>query len=207
MSEESTSRAERTRTEIVAAAHRLFMERGFHGTSMRQIAQEAGVALGGIYNHFATKGDIFAAVLMERHPYHEVLPLMIAAEGDTLEEILRDAARRMVGALEKRTDFLNLTFIEVVEFKGQHMPQLFQVIFPQVMVLSQRFLASRDELRPIPVFVLVRAFIGLFFSFLITDIFIAEHLPPEGRENALDYFIDIYLHGIMRQDDSAKELP
>jgi AcrR family transcriptional regulator len=206
MSEEIPSRAERTRTEIVTAAHRLFMERGFHGTSMRQVAQAAGVALGGIYNHFANKDDIFAAVLMERHPYFDVLPLMIAAEGDTLEEILRDAARRMVGVLEKRTDFLNLMFIEIVEFKGQHMPQLFQRIFPQVLALSQRFIANREELRPVPLLVMVRAFIGLFFSFLITEIFMANLLPPEGRENALDYFVDIYLHGVMRPDPPAKEL-
>lgn len=55
MSEETITRGERTRTEILQAAYNLFMLKGYHGTSMRQIAQETGIALGSIYNHFSGK--------------------------------------------------------------------------------------------------------------------------------------------------------
>jgi AcrR family transcriptional regulator len=41
MSEETTSRGERTQGQIIQAAHRLFVEHGYHGTSMRQIAAQA----------------------------------------------------------------------------------------------------------------------------------------------------------------------
>ena len=51
----------------------------------------------------------------------------------------------------------------------------------------------------------VRAFVGLFFSYLITDILIADQLPPDMRENALDYFVDVYLYGILRQGAPAEE--
>ena len=205
MTEELVPRGDRARGEILQAAHLLFVERGFHGTSMRQIAQEAGIALGGIYNHFSSKEDIFSAVFLERHPYLGVLPLLKAAQGETIEEIVRDAAHRMVGNLERRTDFLNLMFIEMVEFKGQHIPQIFQLVFPEIMEFAQRFVAKQDELRPIPLLVVVRAFVGLFFSYLITDILIADQLPPDMRENALDHFVDIYLHGILRQGAPAEE--
>ena len=205
MTEELVPRGDRARGEILQAAHRLFVERGFHGTSVRQIAQEAGIALGGIYNHFSSKEDIFSAVFLERHPYLGVLPLLKAAQGETIEEIVRDAAHRMVGNLERRTDFLNLMFIEMVEFKGQHIPQIFQLVFPEIMEFAQRFVAKQDELRPIPLLVVVRAFVGLFFSYLITDILIADQLPPEMRENALDYFVDVYLYGILRQGAPAEE--
>ena len=205
MSEELIPRGERARGEILQAAQRLFVERGFHGTSMRQIAQEAGIALGGIYNHFSSKEEIFTAVFLERHPYIDVLPVLKSAQGETVEEFVRDAAHRLVGSLGQRTDFLNLTFIELVEFEGKHIPQIFQIIFPEVMAFSKRFLADREELRSIPLLVVVRAFVGLFFSFLITDILIADQLPPEVRENALDYFVDIYLYGILRQGTPAEE--
>jgi hypothetical protein len=127
-----------------------------------------------------------------------VLPLMKAAQGETVEEFVRDAAHRLVSSMEQRKDFLNLMFIEIVEFNGQHVPQIFQIIFPDIMEFAQRFVAKQDELRPIPLLVVVRAFVGLFFSFLITDILIADQLPPDMRENALDYFVDIYLNGILR---------
>jgi len=198
MSAAAITRGERTRYEILQAARQLFLERGFHGTSMRQIAQEAGIALGGIYNHFSSKEDIFTAVFLELHPYRDVFPLMNAAQGETVDEFVRDAARRMVGELGQRTDFLNLMFIEMVEFNGRHIPQIFQLIFPHVLEFSQRFISSRQELRDIPVLVVVRAFIGLFFAFLITELLIADQLPLEGRENGLDYFVDIYLYGILK---------
>lgn len=205
MTEAQINRGDNARSEILSSAHRLFVERGFHGTSVRQIAQEAGIALGGIYNHFSSKEDVFTAVFLERNPYLDVIPLMKTAQGDTVEELVRDAAQRFVGNMEKRQDFLNLMFIELVEFKGQHIPQIFQRIFPEIMGFAQRFRTSQGELRPIPLLMVVRAFVGLFFSFMITDILIAEQLPPEMRENALDHFVDIYLHGILRQDAPAKE--
>ena len=198
MTDESLSRRERTRTDILAAAHDLFIEHGFHATSMRQIAQRAGIALGGIYNHFNSKDELFTAVFLELSPYLDVLPLVVDAQGETVEEVIRDAARRLVSGLGKRSDLLNLMFIELVEFKGQHVPQLFEVFFPRMLEFAQRHLANRPELRPYPTTIVLRAFIGLFFSFFITDILIADHLPPEGRQHALDHFVDIYLYGIMK---------
>jgi len=206
MSEEIAPRGERTRNDILQAAHQLFLERGFHGTSMRQIAQAAGIALGGIYNHFSSKEDIFTAVFLERHPYLDVLPLMNTAQGDTVEAFVRDAARRMVSGLGQRIDFLNLMFIELVEFKGQHIPDIFEIIFPELTEFAQRLQSERQELRDIPLFVLVRAFLGLFFSYLITEIMIADQLPPQGREGALDYFVDIYLNGILKQGAPTGEV-
>ena len=97
----TVTRGERTQAEIIQAAHRLFLNHGYHGTSMRQIAVEAGIALGGIYNHFASKEDIFIAVLVEGHPFHDVMPALLSAEGETIEKFIRDAATRMVAADRK----------------------------------------------------------------------------------------------------------
>ncbi len=42
------SKGELTRASILEGAYQLFLQQGYHGTSMRQIAEEAGIALGGI---------------------------------------------------------------------------------------------------------------------------------------------------------------
>lgn len=204
MDEPTTSKGERTRAEITEAAYHLFLEKGYHGTSMRQIAKEAGIALGGIYNHFSSKEEIFVSVLLLHHPYYDVLPAMKAACGETIESFVQDAATRMVGNLDNRQDFLNLMFIELVEFNSQHIPQLFRTIFPHIMEFAQRFMESSQEIRAIPIPILVRAFIGLFFSYVITEIIIGRQLPPEMQEGALDHFIDIYLHGILADQLETK---
>ena len=95
---EMKSRGMNTRNEIIAAAHSLFLEHVYHGTSMRQIASQAGIALGGIYNHFDCKEDFFASVLDNYHPYHEILPILQNAQGEIIEDFVSDAADSMISA-------------------------------------------------------------------------------------------------------------
>ena len=52
-----------TRDGLIAAAHDLFGERGYDGTSIEAILEAAGVARGALYHHFATKEAVFDAVL------------------------------------------------------------------------------------------------------------------------------------------------
>jgi AcrR family transcriptional regulator len=55
-----------TREEILAAADRLFVEEGFHATSVDQIANAAGYTKGAVYSNFAAKEDLFFAVYERR---------------------------------------------------------------------------------------------------------------------------------------------
>jgi hypothetical protein len=51
-----------------------------------------------------------------------VIPALQAAQGETVEEFVQDAANRLVSKLDDRLDFLKLMFIELVEFNGQLLP-------------------------------------------------------------------------------------
>src|SRR5436190_5790733 len=55
--------AEERRLQIVAVAVRLFSERGFRGTTTKEIAQAAGVSEAMVFRHFATKEELYAAIL------------------------------------------------------------------------------------------------------------------------------------------------
>jgi AcrR family transcriptional regulator len=181
----------------VEAAKDLFISQGYHGTSMRQIAKKAGVALGGIYNHFASKEEIFEAVWLENHPFLEMIPAIEAARGETVETYVRDAANQMMEAMYKHPHFLNLMFIEIVEFKNAHTKELFQLSLPRGIQVVQRMLTTEDKVREIPAPMLIRAFISLFFSYYLVDVIIGEIAPMEFRENAMEYYIEIFLHGIL----------
>jgi AcrR family transcriptional regulator len=189
----------RTRDRVIQVAYRLFIEQGYHGTSMRRIAKQAGLALGGIYNHFASKEGIFAAVMVERNPYQDIVPALAAAQGETIEELVRDAAARMLTALGSRPDNLQLMFIEIVEFNGQHFPGLFESLFPQMIGFAQNLVQMNGELRPIPPPTLIRAFVGFFFAYFMTEWLMGDRFLSESQQGAFDDFVDIYLHGILRQ--------
>jgi AcrR family transcriptional regulator len=55
--------AEETQRAIVETASRLFLEHGYHATSIGRIAAEAGVAVQTIYNAVGSKGDLLSRVL------------------------------------------------------------------------------------------------------------------------------------------------
>lgn len=193
----SMSRGERTRIEIIEAAHNLFLEYGYHGTSMRQIATNASIALGGIYNHFESKEEIFAAVLDTYHPYHEILPILQNAQGETIEEFVEDALDSVISALDRRPDFLNLMFIEIVEFDQKHLPDLFEHFFPGIMTLAESFAEREGNLRSIPLPIIIRTFIGMTIAYYLTERIFQSHMPLLFNEDSREYLIDIILHGII----------
>ena len=164
---------------------------------MRQIAHKAGIALGGIYNHFSSKEDIFQAVFIGNHPFFQMIPSLEAAQGDTIEEFVRNAAHQMMESIYNRPDFLNLMFIEIVEFKSAHVHDLFETTFPRGMKIVERMTEAEGNLREIPAQMLIRAFISLFFSYYLADVVIGQVAPIEFSENAMDYYVDIFLHGIL----------
>jgi hypothetical protein len=120
MTKEKLKKGERTRLAIEDAAIELLMEQGYHATSMRQIAERSKLALGGIYNHFKSKDEIFEAIIVDKHPYKKVLPLILAAEGETMEEFLGNAARVIINELTSQQYYVKLMLIEIAEFNGAH---------------------------------------------------------------------------------------
>jgi AcrR family transcriptional regulator len=190
-------KSENTRSRIIEAAYQLFLVQGFHATTMRQIVQKAGVTMGGIYAHFSSKNDIWQAVFMERHPFQAILPIVQASQGETMDEVIQDAARRLVSELGQHSDFFNLMFIELVEFNGANFPALFKQLIPEVLKLPTLFAGKNGSFRDIPYPTLARAFFGLFASYFITEQMIPANVRQMMGANALDQFVDLYLHGAL----------
>ena len=198
-SNSAESRGERTRRAILDGSYRLMVRQGFAATSMRQIATRSRVALGGIYNHFNSKEEIFRAILEERHPFLQVLPVLLTAQGDSVEAFVRNAAHTLVAHLKRHPDFLNLMLIEIVEFKGRHVRALFGKFLPQAMPLAERLSPLQGPTRDIPRLVLARAFVGMFFSYYISGVLLGAAMPRGMSAHAIDHFVDIFLHGILKE--------
>jgi AcrR family transcriptional regulator len=59
-------RTERNRAELLVAARRVFLARGYHGATLEQIAEEAGFSKGVVYSQFRNKSDLFLVLLDAR---------------------------------------------------------------------------------------------------------------------------------------------
>jgi len=172
-----------TRNLILDAAHLLFVNQGYAATSMRQIAESAGLALGGIYNHFASKEIIFRTVLVERHPYEQIMPLIQKIQAESGDHFDENTARNLLHELGRHPKFFNLVLVEMVEFKGRHLPEFFENVLCGV---------------PPPAW--LRVFLSMFVSYHMTQSLLIGMLPTETQEQSLDAFIDIFLYGILKSE-------
>lgn len=130
-----------SRDAIVDAAERLFLRRGFGAVSMDDLAEEAGVARRTLYNQFASKEEIFRAMLVRVSSQIEhALPAGVETSGP-VEEVLRRVARAILD-LHKQPEYLG--FLRMVAADGRQFPWIAEafacVLDPQVERI-ERYLA------------------------------------------------------------------
>lgn len=100
--EDVTPRARMTRSDrraqLLAVGRRCFAERGYHGTSVGDLAREAGCSEAVLYQHFGGKLELFLAVLGEqaRRMRERIAAAAAADPSDPLGAVLRSMDGRLV---------------------------------------------------------------------------------------------------------------
>ena len=141
MAQKRLSRQEsrlQTRESLLEAATNVFSRRGFYEASVDEIAEEAGFSKGAVYSNFASKQDLFIA-LLDRHLEAELQS--IAAQFTTQDKTMAPPSRQSFPAHleEKRT--WNLLSIEFMLYAMRH-PTVQQQ-------LAERYRMARNELATI----------------------------------------------------------
>lgn len=194
-----TAGGEITRQKLIEASYRLFTTHGYHATSMRDIAAEAGISAGSIYNHFADKEQIIKEVLLAYHPIMKVIPVLEQTEGQSVSELIRDAAHRVMREVDASPGLLNLVHIELIELKGQHLPELMGTIFPLVQGFLARVYGSGEKIRPQNPLTFFRGLMGQLLGYSLTRVVMAASLDEQTEGAQLDDFVDIFLHGVLQE--------
>lgn len=79
---------QRTRERVLAAARRLFSERGYEGATIRDIAQAAGMSTGAVFASFADKSELFEEILTADYEVIYAQMTQAARAGKTADEAL-----------------------------------------------------------------------------------------------------------------------
>jgi AcrR family transcriptional regulator len=159
------SKSERTRGAILDVAQTLFIHQGYAATSMRQMAENTGLALSGIYNHFPSKEAIFQAVLIERDPCQHFFRTLAPGA------LNREASQTLLAELSHHPDFFNLMLIEIIEFQGKHRPEIFENRLCEISPPASW-----------------RAFLSMAVSFHISRLLLGE-----SQSISADAFMDYFL--------------
>ena len=121
-------RSEKSRQQILDSALKLFSHRGYGATSVRDVAEEAGLSKGNVYHHFPDKESIFRA-LLER--YFQVMsspefPFNRALASGTFPENLEDIGQAVRQVVRDYREYALLIYVDVVEFDGSHIRRFYE---------------------------------------------------------------------------------
>jgi AcrR family transcriptional regulator len=90
-----TQRRQQTRARLLEAAGQVFARRGFHAATLDEVAEAAGYTKGAVYSNFATKDELFLALLDER----------VAAQLQQLQALYAiESSEELRAALRGRTE-------------------------------------------------------------------------------------------------------
>ncbi len=159
---------------IIEAAAKIFSEKGYNGTTTKEIAQEAGLSEGSIFRYFQNKMDILHHILIyiidSVVPKLVVIPLeMIFSEckGKTPEEVVKAVVKNRWEIINE-----NIKFIKVILSEIQFHPELQaiykeKVYLPIIRLLEQYIQDGIDSgiFRPVDVAMTARAVTGMFLIF------------------------------------------
>src|ERR1051326_8903579 len=121
-------KSERSRRLVLDAALRLFSTRGFRATSVRDIAEAAGVSTGNLYHHFPDKEAIFRTLLDEYQEMaaSEQFPLYRALQGGGFPDNLEDLGFAARDSVKQYRRYMLLVFVDVIECDGTHIRDFYK---------------------------------------------------------------------------------
>jgi AcrR family transcriptional regulator len=193
-----------TKEIIIEAAKKRFLERGFHGTSMRDITNSSGVSQGGIYSYFASKEDLFKEVLNNSLPFDNFI---INSEAIIKEETNPEIFFQKLAATflhSFQTDNMKLRMIDFLEFKGKYFHMLFHERVkanPNNLTEKIQSFISDGKMKDINAHTLLLSFLMSVFSYLFIKSYIMEKQPVESE---LIESINIFLHGALNNKEDSK---
>lgn len=106
------------RKAILDAAERVFAEHGFHVARIQDVAREARIAVGTVYNHFDEKEDLLRDLLEERTEQMVVRLAPLPSDPEPFEERLTARLARVLSYVEEHRGFVRLAIEHGVFGKG-----------------------------------------------------------------------------------------
>lgn len=143
-----------TRDRVLAVALPLFAERGYRGTSLRDIARRIGIKAPSLLHHFPSKQQLYLAVLDRIFEGMEAAAQRVAGGRDTRQERLVQAIQDAIDYIAKHPDSMKLLWKEMADESGvgrallkRRMPPLDAIVM-NFIFRGQREGEFRAELDP-----------------------------------------------------------
>ncbi len=200
------------RDDIVRVSIKLFSQRGFRGTTTKEIAQAAGISEAMVFRHFATKRELYTAILDYKacaaalNDPREVFADAVSRKDD--RAVFEGIACEALNHHEKDTDFNRLLLHSALE--GHELSQMF---WERTVLQIYQFLGSyirerqRDgAFRNMDPVIVVRAFMGMIIHHSLNNNLwdVKRRLLDISNEQAAREFTEIIMRGISATSPASR---
>jgi TetR/AcrR family transcriptional regulator, mexJK operon transcriptional repressor len=203
-----STRAQKTREQIRAAAQRLFLQQGYLATSTDAILAEAGIASKEtLYRHYASKEELFADVLrhitLEQPRFATQLSQLPAPQDlPALRQALTTLARELL-SLMLQPEYQALVRVVMAEMpRFPQLGRLYRATVPErgLLILTDllRQASERGIIANVDFDALTHALLGGLIAYALFGMFFAEEgvAPPAG--DRADAVVDVLMHALAR---------
>ena len=180
---------------LLQAAERVFSERGYHSTSIRDIAREAGFSVGGVYQFFASKDELYLRVL-EGQWEHFFELLNDANKAPRFDDRIQALTEAMFRAFEERKSFFKLFLSErgrlSASFTGEIAARIGEQtrrLRTQLVELMRQGIAE-GRLRPIEPDMLASAYMGIVHNCIFEAMSAGAARPLRPASEVLSVFLN-----------------
>lgn len=192
--------SEERRASIVEAARRLFAEKGFRGTTTREIAAAVGVTEPILYEHFRTKSDLYAAII-DRCSQQDVekIEALAAKHAEANDDagFFTELGEMIVAWYTHDTSMIRILLFSNLEkhemrdlFFERQSNRFFEVL---VHYVERRI--AQGAIKNVNAELCARAFFGMVGHYCLTSLVFGCHpLALENRE-VIRGMVDIFLNG------------
>lgn len=193
------------RRQILQVAMNLFSQRGFRGTTTKEIAQASGVSEAMVFRHFATKDELYAAILDQKACHTGMMEGICVGLAEAIErgddrEVFAGIAQGMLQHHEEDLEFIRLLLYSALE---RH--ELFQMFWErnvrQMAEFMRSYIQQRQQagaFREIDPLIVARMFIGTIINHSLVNLLFDPQrtLLNVPNERAARTFTEILLGGI-----------
>lgn len=199
------------RAAIVEAAIERFARHGFRGTTTRELAAAAGVSEPVLYQHFATKRDLYTAIvdhLIEKTHERFAEKKRQLAAGCTDREFFQSLGESILSFYLDTPDQVRLLIFSALE--GHELAELWyrkatlEFIRGVEQYIERRM--AEGAFRPGEAEVAARAFIHMVAQYGFSAMLFPQHRLKLENSEIISRFVDIFFDGVLAKDSKSGEI-
>jgi AcrR family transcriptional regulator len=196
--------SEERRACIVRASCRLFAEKGFRGTTTRELASAVGVTEPVLYEHFKTKRELYSAIIEEKARAGNAFFAELREEYAGSTDDVRFFTTLGQGIIEWYTadpDFIRLLLFSTLE--GHELKDLFYERTALCFSAVAEYIAKRIEagaMRGTDPVLAARSFFGMVAHYALTGLVFGFQPLNRNTKEVVSEMVSIFLGGMYAQE-------